>query len=135
MRRTRTAPVTWTTSAFLPRRIRSSPLRMPKLTPSTAARIRWFAVKFVAEMPTSDARARGRSGVRSPFRNGKKVSPSAPGSVLFRASSISATLFPSSFTVSVTTLVAFMVQISGSHPPEEEQKGATLPVCPEPAVC
>ena len=72
-------------------------------------------------------RACGRSGVRSPFRNGRKTSPSAPGGVDSSAASMSATVLPSNCTVPVTTFVAFIVQTSGSQPPDEEQNGATLP--------
>ncbi len=101
---------------------------MPKLTPSMTARMRLAGVKLLAEMPTMEPRLLGRSGVRSPLRNGMKQRPSAPGVVARSAASMSATVLPRVVTVWVTTLVAFIVQTNGSQPPEDEQKGATLPV-------
>src|ERR1700722_1703889 len=79
-------------------------------------------------MPTSDPRAFGRSGVRSPLRKGRKVRPPAPGSVKSRAASMSAKLCPIRATVAVTSFVSFIVQTRGNQPPDEEQNGATLPV-------
>ena len=74
--------------------------------------------------PTFEAQVRRAFAIR----NGRKTWPSARGGVLSRAGAMSATVLPSRFTVPVTTLVAFMVHTSGSHPPLDEQNGATLPV-------
>ncbi len=82
-------PITSTRSTGVPFWMRSSPLRMPKLTPSMAARIRCWGVKLLAERPSREPRAEGRSGVRSPLRNGRKMRPSAPGSVASSAASMS----------------------------------------------
>src|ERR1700760_3922556 len=106
--------------------MRSRPSRMPKLTPSIVARMRFSGVKLDAEIPRRDPRAAGRSGVRSPLRKGMKVRASAPGLVVARAVSISMTVRPRVSRICVTTLVAFMVQTSGSQPLDEEQKGAIL---------
>src|SRR5947208_14544447 len=108
--------------------MRSSPFRIPKLTPSTAARIRFALVKLFAEIPEIVPRARGRSGVLSPFRNGKNVKPSTPGCVDSSAPSMSPTVLPRTFNVCVTTFVAFIVHTNGSHPPDDEQNEATDPV-------
>ncbi|MCY1456475.1 hypothetical protein D9M71_736980 [compost metagenome] len=92
-----------------------------------AARYRWAGVMLVVSRPASTPLPCGRSGVRSPLRNGSITSPSAPGGVFRRCPSPKRVLkSKASATCSVTT-VQFMVQISGSQPPVDEQNAAQAP--------
>lgn len=75
-------------------------------------------------MPNRQPRAAGKSGVRSPLKNGSSTRPSAPGVVLaIKASVCSRVIENMRITASVAT-VQFMVQISGSQPPLDEQNAA-----------
>ncbi|MNP75604.1 hypothetical protein D3C76_1726870 [compost metagenome] len=67
----------------------------------------------------------GRAGTRSPLRNGSMHTPSAPiGAWTTRALNVSMSSASNS-RIAPVALVRFMVQISGSQPPLEEQNVAT----------
>ena len=92
-----------------------------------AARQTLGRVKLVPERPDNVARARGSGGVRSPPKYGSRRSPPAPAGAAATSASKSATSRPNSARVSSVATVTFIVQTSGSQPPELEQKAASSP--------
>ncbi|MDT4884644.1 hypothetical protein FQZ97_1208040 [compost metagenome] len=65
--------------------------------------------------------------MRSPLRKGSITSPSAPGGVACRCASPSRVLKPKALATCSVATVQFIVQISGSQPPVEEQNAAQAP--------
>ncbi|MNL48385.1 hypothetical protein D3C87_1712440 [compost metagenome] len=67
----------------------------------------------------------GRAGTRSPLRNGSMHTPSAPIGACATSSLKRGISSSNNSRITPVALVRFMVQISGSQPPLDEQKVAT----------
>ncbi|MNV20991.1 hypothetical protein D3C71_1119150 [compost metagenome] len=85
------------------------------------------ALRLVVSRPANTPLPNGRLGVRSPLRNGSITSPLAPGDVVRRCMSPSCVLKPNAAATCSVTTVQFIVQISGSQPPVDEQNAAHAP--------